>query len=180
MSPGLRLLMVLVGGIYVLKAAALAVRRENPPFGGLAVFLLAWPGVIPSHFRVRRPGPIDPARFLAAWVRMALGAVSVVLLAVFAPHISGTWLGLGGITAILLTIHLGICDVLPWLLRCAGFRVPLLFDRPWTSRTLDEFWSRRWNLAFVENESSPVPAPLPASRKDRGTIRRLRALGHPP
>ena len=81
---------------------------------------------------------------------MALGAASIVLLAVYAPRIPDRLLGLAGMAALLLTIHLGIGDLLPWLLRWAGFAVPLLFDRPWAATSLAEFWSRRWNLAFVD------------------------------
>ena len=132
------------------KAAALAGRRR-PRGIGLLVFLFAWPGVIPDCFRERQPAQIiESGRFLAAWARMGLGAASVILLAAFAPRIPDRLLGLAGIAAILLTIHLGVCDVLPWLLRWGGFGVPLLFDRPWAAASLTEFWSRRWNLAFVE------------------------------
>jgi alginate O-acetyltransferase complex protein AlgI len=81
---------------------------------------------------------------------MVLGAVSIVLLAVYAPRIPESALDLAGVAAILVTLHLGICDLLPWVLRWAGFEVPLLFDRPWAATSLGDFWSRRWNLAFVE------------------------------
>ncbi len=67
---------------------------------------------------------------------------------------------LAGIAALLLTIHLGICDLLPWLLRWAGFHVPLLFDRPWAATTLGDFWGRRWNLAFVEMNRRYLLRPL--------------------
>jgi hypothetical protein len=151
MTPAQRLLVGSLGAIYVLKAIALAIRRGPHTATGLAMFLFAWPGVIPDYFRERQPAQaIEPVRFLAAWARMALGASSIVLLAVYAPHIPDRLLGLAGIAALLLTIHLGICDLLPWLLRWAGFAVPLLFDRPWAAASLAEFWGRRWNLAFVE------------------------------
>src|SRR5256885_2784179 len=151
MTPAQRLLGDCLGAIYLLKAVALGIRRRPRAPTGLAVFLFAWPGVIPDYFRERQPAQtIEPARFLAAWTRMALGALSIVLLAIYAPHIPDRLLGLAGIAALLLTIHLGACDLLPWLLRWAGFEVPLLFERPWAAASLAEFWSRRWNLAFVE------------------------------
>ncbi|MBI3721190.1 MAG: hypothetical protein HY248_01440 [Fimbriimonas ginsengisoli] len=89
-------------------------------------------------------------RFLAAWARMAFGALSIVLLAVYAPHIPDRLLGLAGVAALLLAVHLGACDLLPWMLRWTGFPVPLLFDRPWAATSLNDFWNCRWNLAFVE------------------------------
>jgi alginate O-acetyltransferase complex protein AlgI len=150
MTPALRLLLASLGGIFVFKAAALLTHRR-PKGIGLLLFLFCWPGTIPDCFRERRPDQIiDPGRFLAAWARTGLGAAFVILLAALAPRISDRLLGLAGILAMLLTVHLGICDLLPWLIRWAGFGVPLLFDRPWAARSLGEFWSRRWNLAFVE------------------------------
>ena len=151
MTPAQRGLLASLGSIYALKSAALAIRRGPGAAIRLAVFLFAWPGVIPDHFRERRPDQIiDAPRFLAAWARMTLGAVSIVLLAIYAPRIPDRLLGLVGIAALLLTVHLGIGDLLPWLLRWAGFAAPLLFDRPWAATSLSEFWSRRWNLAFIE------------------------------
>jgi len=151
MTPALRLVLTSAGAIYVLKGVALAMRRGPATTAGLAAFLFAWPGVTPESFRERRQAiTIEPVRFLAAWERMGLGVLSIALLAVYAPFIPNQVLGLAGIAALLLAIHLGICDVLPWLLRWAGFAVPLLFDRPWAATSLADFWSRRWNLAFVE------------------------------
>jgi alginate O-acetyltransferase complex protein AlgI len=151
MTPFARLLLATGGGIFALKGVALATRRRAGVSFGLAAFLFAWPGVIPDRFATRRRGEvIDAGRFLAAWARLFVGVLSVLLLSIFADRIPESVLGLAGVAALLLTIHLGICDLLPWLLRWAGFHVPLLFDRPWRSRSLAEFWSRRWNLAFVE------------------------------
>jgi alginate O-acetyltransferase complex protein AlgI len=50
----------------------------------------------------------------------------------------------------LLTVHSGFAQVLTGLFRAAGWPVGKLFDRPFLSRSLADFWSRRWNLAFVE------------------------------
>ena len=160
MTSGERLVLASAGGIFALKLVGLW-RRPRPHGIGLLAFLLAWPGVLPDRFRKRENSrPIDARQFLEAWARMAMGAVAIALLAIAAPHIPDGVLGLAGVAAILLTVHLGVCDLLPWLLRWAGFGVPLLFDRPWASRSLAEFWSRRWNLAFVEMNRSLFVRPL--------------------
>jgi alginate O-acetyltransferase complex protein AlgI len=160
MSPCQRLLLSSLGGILALKGVAL-LSRCRPRGAGWLVFLFVWPGIVPDVFRERRPvQTIDPGDFLAAWARMFLGAASVTLLAVDAPHIPGEILGFAGIAALLLMFHLGIGSVLPWLLRGGGFRVPLLFDRPWVARSLGEFWGRRWNLAFVEMNQRLFLRPL--------------------
>jgi alginate O-acetyltransferase complex protein AlgI len=177
MTPALRLLLAVLGTIYALKAAALIIRRGPGSATGLTLFLFAWPGVIPDCFRDRQTAQtIEPVRFLAAWARMALGAGSIVLLAVYAPHIPDQLLGLAGIAALLLTVHLGIGDLLPWLLRWAGFAVPLLFDRPWAATSLAEFWSRRWNLAFVDMNRGLFLRPLYRSFGKRGSRLALFAI----
>jgi len=161
MTPAVRLLLASVGAISLLKAVALASRGGPRTVTGLAVFLFAWPGVIPSHFRERKPSQtIEPGRFLAAWARMAVGVSSIVLIAVHAPRIPDRLLGLSGVAALLLTMHLGIFDLLPWLVRWTGFTVPLLFDRPWAATSLAQFWGRRWNLAFVEMNQCLFLRPL--------------------
>jgi Membrane bound O-acyl transferase family len=152
-------------------------RRGPRTVTGLALFLFAWPGVIPDYFRERQPAQtIDAVRFLAAWARMALGAASIVLLSVYAPRIPDRLLGLAGTAALLLTVHLGIGDLLPWLLRWTGFAVPLLFDRPWAAASLANFWSRRWNLAFVDMNRHLFLRPLYRHFGGRGTRFALFAL----
>jgi Membrane bound O-acyl transferase family len=161
MAPSLRLLLAFAGGLYAFKVVALVTRQKPRTPAGMLLFLFAWPGVFPDAFRERRrAGAIEPATFLAAWARMAAGIASILLLAIYAPRIPDTVLGLGGIAALLLTLHFGVGDLLPWLLRWAGFGAPLLFDRPWAARSLAEFWGRRWNLAFVEINRRLLLRPL--------------------
>src|ERR1035438_1268299 len=103
MPPSLRLLLAISGGIGALKAVALVIRHRPRTATGMAVFLLAWPGVIPDYFLERHPAQtIDPQRFLGAWSRFAGGAVFMVLLAVYSPWIPDRLLGLAGIAALLL------------------------------------------------------------------------------
>src|SRR5437763_593444 len=137
MTPGARHAAATLGAIYTLKGIALGTRRCPGGKTGLALFLFAWPGVIPDCFRERRPAQsIEPGEFLGAWFRMAARAASILLLAVYASQLSDTVLGLAGIAALLLTLHLGIAGVLPWLVRWVGFSAPILFRRPWAATSL--------------------------------------------
>jgi len=143
----------------VLYAAlkATAILRQSPgellrasPAGRLA-YLTVWPGMSLAPFQVRGPSHAEGRRWLRqGLVRMALGGLGIVMLSLWAPLLSDGLLGWAGIGALLLTVHLGYADVLSGLLRRAGFPVRRLFDDPLASRSLTEFWSRRWNLAFVE------------------------------
>jgi hypothetical protein len=80
---------------------------------------------------------------------MAVGLAGGAALAVAAPHLDRAVVGWLGIAAILTTVHLGFSDVLTgWF----GRRYPVsrLFADPLASRSLREFWSLRWNTAYVE------------------------------
>lgn len=81
---------------------------------------------------------------------MALGGAGWAALVWFAPHLSRTVIGWLGIAVILTTVHLGLFDVITGTFRRAGFDVRRLFQDPLMSRSLTDFWGRRWNLAYVE------------------------------
>jgi len=55
-----------------------------------------------------------------------------------------------GLASILFTIHFGFSSILFVGHRFLGWKVEKLFDNPFLSESLNEFWSRRWNLAFVD------------------------------
>jgi alginate O-acetyltransferase complex protein AlgI len=74
------------------------------------------------------------------------------------------------IFALLTTAHFGIGDVLPWMVRQAGFRAGPLFRSPLKSESLSDFWSRRWNLAFVEMDRLLFLRPLRKRWGARGAI----------
>jgi alginate O-acetyltransferase complex protein AlgI len=127
-SPWTRLVL-LTTAVYVLCKALMF----RPSLG----YLLLWPGMDPAPFGERRTS--DGLR-LAAW-GLAKMAVGMALLA-WAPHPLVVLVGIG------LLVHFGLCDVLCGLWRRAGVPVERLFVNPAASRTLGEFWGRRWNLAF--------------------------------
>lgn len=148
LSPWQRLVVVIVPLYAAIKTAVLATAPR--PRGSSLVAAIAWPGLDPRPFRSRvttdRPWP---------WVRqglavMALGLAGWAALAWFAPQLGGTATGWLGVAVLLTTVHLGFSDVLTGAFRQAGFGVRRLFRDPLLSRSLSDFWSRRWNLAYVE------------------------------
>src|SRR5260221_578585 len=46
--------------------------------------------------------------------------------------------------ALSLILHFGVCLIVAAGWRAAGFDVDDIFREPWSSRSLAEFWSRRW------------------------------------
>jgi hypothetical protein len=70
-----------------------------------------------------------------------------------APYAAPQLIGALGIAAFLLCLHFGFADILTFAVQSIGFPVTPLFDAPWRSRSLRDFWSRRWNRAFVEMDT---------------------------
>jgi hypothetical protein len=143
-APWPRAMWATLGLLYALKASVLLNRAPTRPSLGLALYLSVWPGMDPEPLlQPRRPVENWHHGFVGGWVRMVAGGATLVALAI--THRSG-WLG---VAAMLLTVHLGYATVLTCALRGLGYKVGPLFDAPWRARSLNEFWTKRWNLAFV-------------------------------
>jgi len=148
--------------VLVVAEARLA-GRPVPTGGAWLCFALLWPGMRPWAFA----GPPGPPR-RDAWRLIVLGSLTALLGLVL--------LGLARLRAkhatseaeVLFVALLGIGLVVPfgsfralagfWRLR--GRPVTPLFDAPARSRSLEEFWGRRWNLAFSEMLQVAVQRPF--------------------
>lgn len=167
--PWQRLLASTLALLFLLKATITLQRPRSEVIEyskfGLGLYFTVWPGMNPSPFRVR--SGVDVALLKSSerlFVRGAIVAVCGVALAiatsVFAPHIPRVLVGWLGIAAFLMTLHFGVSDVLTFAIRWIGFPVGVLFDAPLRSVSLRDFWSRRWNLAFVEMDKALFIKPL--------------------
>lgn len=143
--------------VYLLLFKACAVmRRPRSQIGSMSwpgrfFAFLAWPGIDPTPFLPAREPAVENGRqFAAGMVRFIGGIVGLLMLAGFLPTMSeatATWIGCG---LLLLAFHLGVTNLLTEACRAFGWRVPVLFNRPWDSASLSDFWSHRWNRPFVE------------------------------
>jgi hypothetical protein len=64
------------------------------------------------------------------------------------------------LTGISLILHFGILNLMAGFWRSRGVDARSLFRQPFKSRTLSEFWGKRWNIAFSEMTSLAVYRPL--------------------
>ncbi|MCK6461442.1 MAG: membrane bound O-acyl transferase family-domain-containing protein, partial [Planctomycetes bacterium] len=94
--------------------------------------------------------------------RLAAGAALVAASRLLGPA-SDAALGAG----LLLVFHFGGCTLLAAAWRARGVRCDPIVREPWRSRSLGEFWSRRWNLAYFEMCTILLYRPL-AGRVGRG------------
>lgn len=158
--------------LYAMKAvvavnAQAAGAKRLPParwFG----FAFLWPGMQPSTFQKRAPRPLPATYYLVHGIVMSLAGLALVL--------SARWLWLhpvqaGPITSrILATIvllpglslmlHFGLFNVVTAGWRRAGFDCRSLFRAPFLSRSLGEFWGKRWNIAYSQMTAIGVYRPL--------------------
>lgn len=140
MTPVDRMLLG-VGLVYVVFKA-LTFRRLSP--GRAFGYLVLWPGMDAGPFTRTRTAPAGGIG-LVAWgaCKMSIGAgLLCVRIGIPALDLVRVLAGIG------LLVHFGICDVLAGCWRRRGVPVERLFVNPAASRTLGEFWGRRWNLAF--------------------------------
>ncbi|RYG45342.1 hypothetical protein EON79_12880, partial [bacterium] len=153
--------------LYLMKAAALARLSELrlKALDRLAYFSL-WPGMDAERLAMREPAEAGTGdRFGRGLAVAIVGAGALFLLAVFYPRLSPSAVGWLGIAALLTTVHFGFSDALTATLRLLGRPVRPLFDRPLATQTLSDFWTRRWNLAYVEMNRRVF---LPELRKRMG------------
>lgn len=155
LSPAVKLLLAFPAVLLSLKASLLLLKTSRAQcieyrFGTL-IYLSVWPGFdVEPFLKARQPQELEPSRFTRGYVLMSAGLVAAICLSIFWPHLAAGVGGLAGIAVIITTVHLGYCDVLSSLLMWAGYPVKALFNSPWRSTSLRDFWNLRWNIAFVE------------------------------
>ena len=152
LQPALRLF-ISAAVLYVCFKFA-AITKQHALWGALSAeaklwYLTLWPGMDLRPFapetRAKEPQPLWLVRGLTG---MATGATLLAATVVFE---FGDWLsGWLSVASLLLIVHFGWADVLSWMLRRRGFPVRRLFNPPERARSLNDFWTRRWNIAFVE------------------------------
>lgn len=87
---------------------------------------------------------------------VAVWAVVVPALRLFSDWIAG-WAVMTGVVCFL---HFGVFRLMTANLRRCGYTVEPLMIEPWSSRSLAEFWGRRWNVAFRDASHRLIVAPL--------------------
>ena len=131
-------------------------RREIVHFriGRALAYFLLWPGMDAEKF-LHRPArknltalsrQVFAFPFLASMARIFLGAVVLFGVARFANHSLLTgWIGMIGLVLIL---HFGLFHLLAIAWRAAGLDAEPIMEAPLSSKSVSEFWGRRWNGAF--------------------------------
>lgn len=163
-GPGFRLLAVLFALFYGIKAlVAVEARLTGLPALGVrdwSAFALLWPGMQPAEFGRERQ------RHRGGSVRDGLLYVLAAVALLFAAR--GIFAGTGNlhlagfvfIAAFILGLHIGGFTLLTAAFRGLGYDAQAPFRAPWRSRSLHEFWARRWNIGFSVMTTLAIYRPL--------------------
>lgn len=122
-------------------------------FPAYGCFAVLWLGMKPETFarRTRRA----PKQTTDLLVPPLLCLVAGILILRYLPN--QPWLVLPGLS---LTFHFGLINLGAGLWRLVGFPTYPLFRNPFQAHTLGSFWSRLWNLGYVEMIARCVYRPL--------------------
>ena len=172
-APRWAAMWALAFGIYA-ACKLLSLRGINAREAGrprLAGYLLAWPGLDAAAFlgpaTADRPGA---AAWASAAARTLAGLGLVSGLARFVAPLSPLAAGWVGMVGLILCLHFGSFALLSCGWRAAGIQARPLMDRPLRSRSLGEFWGRRWNTAFRDLTHRFLFRPLTARFGPRAAV----------
>ncbi len=149
--PAWALMWVLAFAIYAgCKALSLAGVMWSELVGrrGL-IYAFAWPGLDAKGFiRGEAEEGVKGREWIWAVFKTVLGLIELYVAARLVPsemvYVRG-WVGMvGTITA----LHFGVFHLMSCGYRAWGMNARVLMDAPGYSRSLGEFWGRRWNTAF--------------------------------
>jgi alginate O-acetyltransferase complex protein AlgI len=124
--------------------------RSAAGAGRALAYLIAWPGMDAEAFLDGSQRPIQPHGKEWCWA-LAKTAFGFVLLWVVARRIPAEqtllrgWIGLFGL---ILLLHFGSFHLIALFWQTMGIDAQPIMSKPILSRTLSEFWGRRWNLGF--------------------------------
>lgn len=147
--------------LYVMKGSVMLVTGTKLPPVSLLLFMSIWPGMKPSDLLEKRSPNDQAARgFVGGLLAGYVGVAGILALSLAYPYLSHSVIGWLGIAVLLTAVHLGFAQILTTLVRLAGWRVGPLFDKPLASESLADFWTKRWNLPFVEMDRILFFTPL--------------------
>jgi hypothetical protein len=125
-------------------------------------YLVAWPGMDAECFLDAEKRPPKPSAqdWLWAALKTALGVALLWAVARRIPDqldLLRGWIGLFGLIFLL---HFGSFNLIALLWQTVGIDAEPIMSKPILSKTLSEFWGKRWNLGFRQLAHDLIFRPL--------------------
>jgi alginate O-acetyltransferase complex protein AlgI len=150
----LRMLVLIAVTFVTMKIVVVAVTGTRLTVRQWVAFA-GWFGMRPAVFT--RRGKREQTPLVRGLIAIAAG---IALLLIARNVQSPGMVFVLALPALSLILHFGIVDVTTALYRRAGWPVNEPFRNPLASRSLNEFWSRRWNVGFSEMIAVTVHRPV--------------------
>jgi len=147
---------------FCFKWATWLVARNSVPHNAWRSFayLAAWPGMDGENFLDSRQSISRPP--LGEWLWALAKTVAGILMILALPrHVSAPlaqgWIGLFGLVMLL---HCGSFHLIALFWQSRGVVAQPIMAKPILSKTLSEFWGKRWNLGFRQLAHDLIFRPL--------------------
>lgn len=165
-APPLFLMLLFIAGTFLSQKIVVAHNHLGQTsqlnFKQWLLFCYGWFGMNPRPF-LAFPSSALPGSW-ALWIRgisrMILGLIIINLASLKWFSLPEFIQHLFYLIGISLMLHFGLLNIFAGTLRRFGIPVTTLFKDPLSSKSLNEFWSKRWNLAFVELTTLAVTRPV--------------------
>jgi hypothetical protein len=130
--------------------------------GRSLAYLLAWPGMDADTFLDARVPPDRPRlkEWLWATTKTGLGIVLLWMIARRIPAEQSLLRGWIGLFGLIFLLHFGSFHLLALFWQRNGVNAAPIMSSPILSKTLSEFWGKRWNLGFRQLAHEFVFRPL--------------------
>lgn len=120
-------------------------------FAQWTAFALGWFGMRPRLFESLPGDPIPASKIFRKGVIGVVAGIIVLHISILLELTVFDWISDALIlVGLSLVLHFGLLNIWTAGWRLAGVNVEELFRSPHQSRSLKEFWGRRWNVAFSE------------------------------
>lgn len=158
--PGFRMVAIVVVTLVAMKIVTVAAAGTLlRPHQWLA--FVGWGGMRPALFAsLGQEARLDHAALVEHGLRAIVKGVFLLLLARLVAPWSVVTATVLALPALSLIVHFGLFDLMAAFWRRRGVPCGALFRSPLRSKSLSEFWSRRWNVGYSEMIATVVHRPI--------------------
>ncbi len=130
--------------------------------GRSIAYLVAWPGMDAEAFLYigKRPARPKAREWLWATLKASLGVALVWMVARRIPEQQSLLRGWIGLFGLIFMLHFGSFHLIALFWQTVGVEAQPIMSKPILSKTLSEFWGKRWNLGFRQLAHDLIFRPL--------------------
>jgi hypothetical protein len=136
--------------------------RVRGSFARSAAYLLGWPGMDADAFldAARHPSKPPASEWLWAACKTAAAVAILWLVARSIPSSLPLARGWAAMLGLVLLLHFGAFHLVALFWQSFGIDAQPIMSRPLASKSLSEFWGKRWNLGFRQLAFDIIFRPL--------------------